>query len=202
MELPDIGRYRRRFIVEFGPEDSGLIDRMGIAHRTKRAAIIAGLRLLESGDQEGLHERVAALEQELATTSGLLAAAQRTARGATPKLDKAKADLAAERAAHRRTRRQLDRSATAVTEAQRSLRSAKKQATEAQAERDRVAELLPDRAFCPDCEKLVAASEWAEQATATGVDVYHKVHRYHAKGTLRSGTTPMFQRRPPGQAGR
>ncbi len=46
MELPDIGRYRRRFIVEFGPEDSGLIDRMGVAHRTKRGAIIAGLRLL------------------------------------------------------------------------------------------------------------------------------------------------------------
>jgi hypothetical protein len=29
MDLPDIGRYRRRFIVEFGPEDSGLVDRVG-----------------------------------------------------------------------------------------------------------------------------------------------------------------------------
>ena len=58
MDLPDIGRYRRRFIVEFGPEDSGLIDRMGVAHRTKRAAIIAGLRLLDSGESEQLRARV------------------------------------------------------------------------------------------------------------------------------------------------
>ncbi len=90
--------YRRRFIVEFGPEDSGLIDRMGVAHRTKRAAIIAGLRLLESGELERLRMQVAGLEADLATAQAAGAAAKPTAT-ATAKLDKAKADLAAERTA-------------------------------------------------------------------------------------------------------
>src|SRR3954465_6416017 len=98
MDLPDIGRYRRRFIVEFGPEDSGLIDRMGVAHRTKRAAIIAGLRLLESGELERLPARVAVLEHELAASADKAAAAPRSAAADTPTLNKAKADLATERA--------------------------------------------------------------------------------------------------------
>jgi len=200
MDLPDIGRYRRRFIVEFGPEDSGLIDRMGIAHRTKRAAIIAGLRLLESGDVERLQKRVPGLEQEVAKTSDKLGVAQQTAGGAEPKLAKAKADLATERTAHRRTKQALDRSAAALTEAQAAQRSAAKENAALRAERDRLADLLPHHAYCPECERLVAESDWAEQPTATGIDVYHKAHRYRAKGALRSGTTPMLQRHPASEA--
>ena len=67
MDLPDIGRYRRRFIVEFGPEDSGLVDRVGEVYKTKRAAIIAGLRLLDSGETEQMRARLAALEAELSS---------------------------------------------------------------------------------------------------------------------------------------
>ena len=40
------------------------------------------------------------------------------------------------------------------------------------------------------------AKELGEQSTATAIDVYHKKHRYRAKGALWSGTTPIFQRRP------
>lgn len=202
MDLPDVGLYRRRFVVEFGPEDSGLIDRLGIAHRTKRAAIIAGLRLLDSGELERLRERVASLEQQLSTSSEALATAQRTAGTATPKLAKAKADLAAERVAHRRTQRALDRSATVVTGAQGAIRRAAQEIAGLQAERDRLADLLPQHAFCQECEKLVPQNDWAEHTTATGIDVYHKAHRYRAKGAFRSGTTPLFQRRLPGQVGR
>lgn len=200
MDLPDVGRYRRRFIVEFGPEDSGLIDRMGLAHRTKRAAIIAGLRLLESGELERLRERVAGLEQQLATTSEVLAAAQRTAGTATPKLAKAKADLAAERTAHRRTRKALDHATTKLTEVQQAIGRSGHEIADLHTERDRLADLMPQRAFCQQCEKLVPEEEWAEQTTATAVDVYHKKHRYRAKGALWSGTTPLFQRRLPENA--
>ena len=71
MDLPDIGRYRRRFIVEFGPEDSGLVDRVGEVYKTKRAAIIAGLRLLDSGEIEQLRARLAALEPSCSAREAL-----------------------------------------------------------------------------------------------------------------------------------
>jgi len=157
MDLPDIGRYRRRFIVEFGPEDSGLIDRMGVAHRTKRAAIIAGLRLLESGELERLRERVAVLEHELAASADKVAAAQRTSAADTRKLDKAKADLATERAAHRQTQKALERATTTLAEAQREARRSGQEIARLQAERQRLVDLQPERAFCAECEKLVPA---------------------------------------------
>lgn len=200
VDLPDIGRYRRRFIVEFGPEDSGLIDRMGVAHRTKRAAIIAGLRLLESGELERLQERVAALEHELAASADKLSVAQRTAASDTPKLDKAKTDLSTERAAHRQTQKALDRATTTLTEAQREVRRRGQEIARLKAERQRLVELQPERAYCRECEKLVPQEDWAEQPTATAIDVYHKKHRYRAKGALWSGTTPLFQRRLPEHA--
>jgi DNA repair exonuclease SbcCD ATPase subunit len=202
MDLPDIGRYRRRFIVEFGPEDSGLIDRMGVVHRTKRAAIIAGLRLLDSGELERLQERIADLEHELAVSAEKVGAAQRTAATDTPKLEKFKSDLAAERAAHKRTQKTLDQATKTLTEAKQTIRLGEQEIARVQAQRDRLADLEPETAFCPQCEKLVPAEEWAEQTTATGVDVYHKKHRYRAKGVLWSGTTPLFQRRLPGHAAR
>ena len=201
MDLPDVGRYRRRFIVEFGPEDSGLIDRMGVAHRTKRAAIIAGLRLLESGELERLRSRVADLEQALATAqaAGAGAAAKPSTTG-TAKLDKAKADLAAEHTAHRRTQRALDKAQTALQDAQATLTRAKQDVASLQAERERLAALLPYAAYCGSCDKLVPAAEWAEQATAEGVDVYHKADGYRAKrGVIGRPTTVLLQHAQPGQ---
>ncbi len=202
MDLADIGRYRRRFIVEFGPEDSGLIDRMGLVHRTKRAAIIAGLRLLESGELERLRTQVAELEADLATTKAAGTAAKPAA-ATTAKQDKAKADLAAERTAHRRTQRALDKAQAALRGAKAALAHAKTEAGTLRAERDRLAGLLPHAAYCRYCDKLVPEGEWAEQATAEGVDVYHKPHGYRERrGVIGRPTTPLFQRHAPGQGTR
>ncbi|MHB8398621.1 MAG: hypothetical protein ACYDCI_06770 [Candidatus Limnocylindrales bacterium] len=200
MDLPDIGRYRRRYIVEFGPEDAGLVDRMGVAHRTKRAAIIAGLRLLDSGEIERLRAQVAGLEPELDRAQGALAAAQTTAKASTPKLDKARADLADERIAHRRTQKQLGTAQSALKEAQASLTRAQTEAAGLRAERDHLASLLPHHAYCGHCDKLVAESEWAEQPTLQGIDVYHEPDGYRAKSGLIGGSaTVLLQRRSPGQ---
>ena len=200
MDLPDIGRYRRRFIVEFGPEDSGLIDRMGVAHRTKRAAIIAGLRLLESGELDQLRSRVADLEADLATAQTAGAATRPSTTG-TAKLDKSKADLAAERTAHRRTQRALDKAQTAVTDAKAALARAQTEAAGLRAESERLADLLPHHAYCGSCDKLVPAAEWAEHATPTGIDVYHQSDGYRAKGGLLGGpSTVLLQRRAARQA--
>lgn len=201
MDLPDIGRYRRRFIVEFGPEDSGLIDRMGAAHRTKRAAIIAGLRLLESGELERLRTQVVELEAKLATAK--TSAAPKPSTTGTAKLDKAKADLQAERTAHGRTQKALDKAQAALTDAQASLTRAHTEATSLRAERDRLAARLPHHAYCRYCDKLVPEAEWAEHATPTGIDVYHQPDGYRAKGSLISGpATVVLQRHAPGQATR
>ena len=202
MDLPDIGRYRRRFIVEFGPEDSGLIDRMGVAHRTKRAAIIAGLRLLESGELERLRAQVATLEADLATAQAARAAAKPSTTG-TARLDKAKADLTAERTAHRRTQQALDKARAAVTDAKAALAQAKTEAGNLREERDQLAALLPHHAYCGACEKLVPAAEWAEQATTEGVDVYHQPDGYRAKrGVIGRPITVLFQHHPAGGATR
>lgn len=201
MDLPDIGRYRRRFIVEFGPEDSGLIDRMGVAHRTKRAAIIAGLRLLESGELERLRTQVVELEARLATAK--TSATPKPSMTGTAKLDKARADLAAERKAHGRTQKALDNAETAVTDTKAALAQAKTEAGNLRAERDRLAALLPYAAYCGSCDKLVPAAEWAEHATPTGIDVYHQPDGYRAKGSLISGSaTVVLQRHAPGQGTR
>ena len=194
MELPDIGRYRRRFIVEFGPEDSGLIDRMGIAHRTKRAAIIAGLRLLESGEVERLRAQVANLETELTRATADLAAAKTKAGAAKPDLAAAKADLKAERDAHRATKATLRDTKATLTQAQNEVKSLR-------GERDSLAALLPHHAACRACDKLVPAAEWADHETTDGVDVYHKNDGYRAKGGLLGGpSTVLLQRRAARQA--
>jgi DNA repair exonuclease SbcCD ATPase subunit len=192
MELPDIGRYRRRFIVEFGPEDSGLVDRMGAAHRTKRAAIIAGLRLLESGEVDQLRTQVADLQDELAKAKEALSGAQQKTRAGVPALTKAKDDLEAEREAHQRTKKALETTRAA-------LKGAQKESAALSSDRDRLAVLIPDQAYCPTCERLVPEAEWAEQPTPDGVDVYHKEHRYRGKGGLVSAANVMA-RRSKGQA--
>ena len=57
-------RYKRRFLVEFTPSESDLLDRLGLKQGTKRRAILDGLRLLESGELESLRERLAQAERE------------------------------------------------------------------------------------------------------------------------------------------
>ena len=192
MELPVIGRYRRRFVVEFGPEEAGLVDRMGVAHRTKRAAIIAGLRLLESGELEQLRRRVADAEQELASAREDLKAARSASATATPEITSAKADLRTEHAAHRETKRALKEARAALTQAHQT-------ATTLRAERDRLAGLLPSYAYCGTCDKLVPEAEWAEQPARNGVDVYHQPDGYRPKGGLLSPATVLFWRAPYGR---
>ncbi len=187
MELPDIGRYRRRFIVEFGPEDSGLVDRMGVAHRTKRAAIIAGLRLLESGEVDPLRAQVAELQGEVARATEALTSAQVKAPVATPALTKAKDDLKAEREAHQRTKKTLETARAALKRGQQELAALS-------SAHDRLAALVPREVYCPKCQELVPKTEWAEQQTPEGVDVYHKDHRYRGKSGLMSEANVMFRR--------
>jgi lauroyl/myristoyl acyltransferase len=202
MDLPDIGRYRRRFIVEFGPEDSGLIDRMGLAYRTKRGAIIAGLHLLESGELEQLRSRVAGLEQQLTMAQQARSAAPRTTATSARTQGKLQADLEAERSAHRQTQKALDQSQATLTDAQAALTRARQEIVGLRAEQARLTALLPRMAYCRECATLVPEAEWAEHSTATGIDVYHTAHAYREKRSYRPGTTPLFQRAKSAQAAR
>jgi hypothetical protein len=177
MDLPDIGRYRRRFIVEFGPEDSGLIDRMGMAHRTKRAAIIAGLRLLDSGELEELRARVSALTAELKTARAALEEKSKAAREAKPAAAQAKADLREKREELAAARAEVRRLKAANTEVRRA-------AAELAAERDRLRDALPHHGYCAYCDKLVPESEWAEQPGQGGFVVYHEPDGYRPKGSI------------------
>jgi hypothetical protein len=191
MDLPDIGRYRRRFIVEFGPEDSGLIDRMGEVHRTKRAAIIAGLRLLDSGETEQLRARVATLSAELASTRAALEEKAKAARDAKPLAAQAKADLREKREALAETRAEVRR----VKAANADVRRSNEQLT---ADRDRLRDLVPHFAYCGYCDKLVPEAEWAEQPVERGFHVYHKPDGYRAKRSMLSGpATVLFWRAKP-----
>jgi hypothetical protein len=177
MDLPDVGRYRRRFIVEFGPEDSGLVDRMGAAHRTKRAAIIAGLRLLDSGLTEQLHERVAALEAELSETRAAVEETAKAVRNDQPAAVQAKADLREKREELAAARAEVRRLKAANAEVRRAI-------LELTSERDRLADQVPHYAYCGYCEKAVPEAEWAEQPGERGVWVYHKPDGYRPKGGL------------------
>ena len=188
MELPDVGRYRRRFIVEFGPEDSGLVDRMGAAHRTKRAAIIAGLRLLESGGVDQLRTQVTDLQDELAKAKEALSGARQKTSADVPALTKAKDDLKAEREAHQRTQKALETTRAALKRAQ-------KESAALSSDRDQLAALVPDEVYCPTCGRLVPEAEWGEQRTSDGVDVYHRDHRYRGKSGLMNEANVMLRRR-------
>ncbi len=185
MDLPDIGRYRRRFIVEFGPEDSGLVDRMGEVHKTKRAAIIAGLRLLDSGEVERLRERVAALEADLASAQADLARHTEAAKEAKPAAAAARADLREKRSELAEARAELRAIKTANAEG-------KKTVADLVAERDRLAALVPHYAYCGYCNKLVPEAEWAEMSAEKGVYVYHKSDGYRARGSAWSGAATIL----------
>jgi multidrug efflux pump subunit AcrA (membrane-fusion protein) len=177
MDLPDIGRYRRRFIVEFGPEDSGLIDRLGVAHRTKRAAIIAGLRLLDSGETEQLRAQVGTLAAELETARTAVEERAKAARDSKPSAEQAKADLREKREELAAARAEVRRVKAANAEVRRSN-------AELTAERDRLRDLVPHYAYCGYCDKLVPECEWAEQPGQDGFLVYHEPDGYRAKGSI------------------
>ena len=188
MDLPDIGRYRRRFIVEFGPEDSGLIDRMGVAHRTKRAAIIAGLRLLDSGEIEQLRARLAGLEADLSSARDALEERAKAVLDAKPAAEQAKADLREKREELAAARAEVRRLKAANAEVRRAI-------VELTAERDRLRDLVPHYAYCGYCDKLVPESEWAEEAAQGGYHVYHKPDGYRPKGAIVGGpATVLFWR--------
>ncbi|HEY5487496.1 MAG TPA: hypothetical protein VIK06_07605 [Candidatus Limnocylindrales bacterium] len=188
MDLPDIGRYRRRFIVEFGPEDSGLVDRVGEVYKTKRAAIIAGLRLLDSGETEQLRTRLAAIEAELASARAALEEKAEAVRDAKPLAAQAKADLREKREALAEARAEVRRVKAANAEVRRS----NEQLT---ADRDRLRDLVPHHAYCGYCDKPVPEAEWAEQPAESGFWVYHKSDGYRAKGAIvGKGASVLFWR--------
>ena len=188
MDLPDIGRYRRRFIVEFGPEDSGLVDRVGEVYKTKRAAIIAGLRLLDSGEIDQLRARLAALEAELSSAREALQEEAQAVLDAKPAAAQAKADLREKREELAAARAEVRRVKTANAEVRRSI-------VELSAERDRLRDQVPHHAYCGYCDKLVPDSEWAEQGAQGGFHVYHKPDGYRAKGAIMGGpATVLFWR--------
>ncbi len=189
VNLPSVGRYRRRFIVEFGPEDSDLVDRMGVAHKTKRAAILAGLRLLDSDERDQLRARIASLETDLTAAKASVAATGAQARQSTAERTQAAADLRAEREAHRETKATLRATKEGLAEARRTVTAAK-------AECRRLADLIPTTAHCPSCDKLVPDSEWAEAPASGGFDLYHKPDGYRPKGSLLRGPTTVLGWRP------
>ncbi len=177
MDLPDIGRYRRRFIVEFGPEDSGLVDRVGEVYKTKRAAIIAGLRLLDSGETAQLRVRLAALEAELSSAREALEDKAKAIHDAKPAAALAKADLREKRQELAAARAEVRRLKAANADVRRAI-------VELTAERDRLNDLVPHHAYCGYCDKLVPEAEWAEQPGQGGYLVYHKPDGYRAKGGI------------------
>jgi hypothetical protein len=185
MDLPDIGRYRRRFIVEFGPEDSGLVDRMGDAYKTKRAAIIAGLRLLDTGEIEKLRTRLATVEAELSSAKAALEEKAKAVLDATPAAAQAKADVRKKREELAAARAEVRRVKTANAEVRRTI-------VELTAELDLFNDLLPHHAYCGYCDRAVPEAEWAEQLVERGVWVYHKPDGYRPKSSLGRGTNLLF----------
>jgi hypothetical protein len=177
MDLPDIGRYRRRFIVEFGPEDSGLVDRVGEVYKTKRAAIIAGLRLLDSGEIEQLRARLTAIEAELSSAREALEDKAKAVRDARPAAVQAKAELREKREELVTARAEVKRVKTANAEVRRAI-------VELTTERDHFRDLVPHYAYCGYCDKAVPESEWAEQPAEKGVWAYHRPDGYRAKGSI------------------
>lgn len=172
------------------PFDKSAATGLGVAHRTKRAAILAGLRLLEADESAALRARVAALEAERAATAARLTAATAKVQEATPALAQVRTDLKAERAAHRETHRSL-------RDAKATICQTKTTVAAPTADRDRLLALLPHHAWCGSCGKLVPEAEWAEKPARGGVDVYHEPDGYRPKATLLSPATVLFWRATP-----
>ncbi len=190
-------RYKRRFLVEFTPSESDLLDRLGMSRGTKRRAILDGLRLLESGELEALRERLAAAERErdAALTETTATAAQLAEAGTLRDAAKAAtAHLRDERAALKLARADL-------RQAKQDLAGARQDLAAAQAEGRRLAALVPHVAYCPACSKYVSEEEWAAQAAGQGVvHVYHQRHGYRAKGSITQYPSVLFWRSTPSEA--
>jgi len=192
MNLPSVGRYRRRFIVEYGPEDSDLMDRMGVAHKTKRAAILAGLRLLDSHESDQLRARIARLETDLETATASAATTGAQAQQSTSDRLQAVGNVRAERTAHRETRAKLQAAKAMIADLKVSIGQLER-------ERARIDALVPHHAFCGACGKLVPEAEWAEMPARDGFDVYHKADGYRARpAILGRPATVLFWRKTAG----
>lgn len=190
-------RYKRRFLVEFTPNESDLLDRLGLSRGTKRRAILDGLRLLESGELETLRGSVAALERErdAAAAEAAVAAAQ-VAEGGT-----LRDELMATTSRLRDERGDLKSARASLRQAKQDLGSARRDLAAAQAEIRRLASLVPHHAFCAACGKYVPETEWAEQPTEKGgVHVYHKRHGYRPKATFGENYSVLFWRATPAEA--
>jgi hypothetical protein len=163
-------RFRRKFLVEFTVEESDRLDRLGAAHGSRRAAILAGLTLLEGGELDALRQRVATLEGELRAAQAEHdrdAAALATADAAAKQGKSSATALKAEQTAHMQTKAQLKRITGQLGEASRKL--ATLQATYGQLVAD-----LPAQAYCASCRKLVPRDEWATESTGGADYLYHK----------------------------
>ena len=187
-------RYKRRFLVEFTPSESDLLDRLGLKQGTKRRAILDGLRLLESGELETLRERLAEVERERDT-------ARAEAAGATQQLAKAgtlRDELKVTAAQLREARAALKSAKAELRQTDQDLASVRLDLAAAQAEAHRLAALVPHYAFCAACGKHVPESEWAEQPDPKGgVHVYHQRHGYRPKATFGENYSVLFWRATP-----
>jgi hypothetical protein len=187
-------RYKRRFLVEFTPNESDLLDRLGLTRGTKRRAILDGLRLLESGELETLRGSVAELERErdAAAAEAAVTAAQ-LAEGGT-----LRDELTATTSQLRDERGALKLARAGLRQAKQDLASARQDLAAAQAEGRRLEALVPHYAFCAACRKFVPEAEWAEQPVEKGgVHVYHKRHGYRPKPTFAENYSLLFWRSTP-----
>lgn len=192
---PSDHRYRRRFLVEFTPAESDQLDRLGFAHGTKRRAILDGLQLLETGEVEALRAQVATLTAEReaarAAATRVSEAGTASAKEQRAKASATSAKLIDERAAHKETRTQL-------AQARQDLKNAKQSLANAEAEKRRLAALIPHHAFCPSCDVYVPETEWAEAPdNKGGIHVYHKAHDPIAKRSWNQKPSLLFWRPAP-----
>jgi chromosome segregation ATPase len=187
-------RYKRRFLVEFTPNESDLLDRLGLSRGTKRRAILDGLRLLESGELETLRGSVAELERERDAVAAA-AATHLAEMGGLRDERKASAGQL------REARAEIKSAKADLREVNQDLADVRQDLTSVQAEARRLATLVPHHAFCAACGKYVSESEWAEQAAEKGVvHVYHKPHGYRPKASVTQYPSVLFWRSMPPEA--
>ena len=189
-------RFRRKFLVEFTVEESDLLDRLGREHGSRRAAILAGLRLVAGGELDALRKQVAALEGDVAGAQARHerdAAALATATAAAKQGTVAATALKAEQTAHKETKAEVKRLTAQRTESDHKL------ATLQVAYQRLVAE-LPAQAYCPSCRKLVPQNEWALESADTVEYVYHKPDGFRLTDSVLRTATVLFTRPASGTA--
>jgi len=174
--------FRRRFPLELSPTEYELLDAAGIAHGSKRAALLAGLAALEaltSSEHEralAIADRDAALARvaELEATVVDFERARTTARGSSTR---ARKDADAAKAGLSEMTRQAE-----LAEADR--RDEREARMAAEKKLNWIARERVDELRCPRCSEFVSSAEWAEQPTPEGRLVFHKRCGFHRGGLL------------------